>query len=1348
MRSQFERPSNPNNSGVEIILPANHPELLSGLDTLLKLGLISDSQVRHICREFLVCQAVLPPQTQKKSEKPTKVSEVLPTSALSSKTETSRKSATPNIFASMLQSLLAELSVRWLLFLGMFLVVMSSGVLAASQWERFPAFGQYGVLWAYTLTFWGVSFWAGRQQHLRLTAGALLVVTLLLIPVNFWAIDSFGLWNNPFDWIAVAIAGVSLTIINHSLCNHRLFAGHLPIGRLYFLNILGLSYLHWGWEIPGMPLIAIYLATIGTTIATIIQAFNRQIFIPLQTKDKKSWLGIGLTSAVIIYSLLLLLARAIFVVHIDATQLGLAIGICGWLINWLTLRSQTNKNKSPSPPAPSAPSTSCAPQVSLTFPWQFIGSILLIGGWLLTVVNHPEQAIAISGLGLFLLNQRLGRYSLKSDFAAFFVIGLQTVWLGWRLVPPELQTTIISTGTQLTNSVSQPWSLLSVALFPYIILMVAFTDRLYKNEKVELAGFGEQLTFNLGILLTITSVLNPALRFLNLLFSSITLGIVTYRHSFHYKKNQQVPRQAKNGTLVYFTHVTGVLALSAGINLFLPNLSKEYWVTILLGLMVGEWFFSIGEGIWRRSAWYIGLGLAAESFVLLWVNASAIWYGLEVTNGNWGLIWLVTPIALTAMTIRCDNRLGRNQVEVNTNALLSVLFVLVAQLLTLPLGSLRLVGLGVGVALMFINTNYLREKKFAVITVGFALTSLAVLLWEVIPNLLLGTWFFVGALTVLCLWIIRQTLASKENLLKQSTLQENVLKGNELTTIYIYATDKWATVLCGIEIFLLCTHTLLIYLRFTETQFLSEPQFLYLCASATNLCALVFRSWNTPSNWTFYGIAWCLELFIAQILGFGEPSLVKVTVANIALGLITQLFGEWWRQKHQLKTLPQRWHILPLVYGSFGLLLRYQTFDSWTGLSSLAVALIFIGVGRRTQKLKPLLYLGVVGLSLAAYELLLYQMSQASGEAYGDALIAMSALGTTIMYGYRVLSPWLTNYLRLTLTELQTISHFHWAWSSLLLVSALWAPVEQYTLAFGVGVFLVRYAIFQGRKHPSSQPVEKSIKTEEIWVYLGLLEAGLISTFLQDTPIGHLFTGILIPWQAAIFCLFSYFLYILPWESWGWSKKPWQNVAYILPLIFIYLTRFEIYPVTLLIVAGYYIFLAKLKFNFRLTYISLILVDWAIWRWFVSLNFMDALWYVSLIGLSLLYIAQFDTQLQRKESRETKHYLRLLGSGIICGWAMIFNQDLAFIPGILSIVTIFAGLALRIRAFLYVGTSTFLITTFYQLLVLILRHAFMKWVVGLLIGIVLILIAAKFENRRTQINTLLRSTSDEFQEWD
>jgi len=136
---------------------------------------------------------VLVPVTQRK--RVVKVSDpvkLLPVES-SSRRQTPKPPPEPNFLTSMLQSLGAELSVRWLLFLGLFLVVVSSGVLAASQWERFPASGQYGVLFLYTLSFWGFSFWAGRQDNLRLTAQTLLIATLLLIPVNFWAMDSFKL---------------------------------------------------------------------------------------------------------------------------------------------------------------------------------------------------------------------------------------------------------------------------------------------------------------------------------------------------------------------------------------------------------------------------------------------------------------------------------------------------------------------------------------------------------------------------------------------------------------------------------------------------------------------------------------------------------------------------------------------------------------------------------------------------------------------------------------------------------------------------------------------------------------------------------------------------------------------------------------------------------------------------------------------------------------------------------------------------------------------------------------------------------------------------------------------------
>ncbi|QLE59440.1 DUF2157 domain-containing protein [Nostoc sp. TCL26-01] len=1285
---------------IELKLPSSHPRLLEGLDMWLRLGLISDTQVRKICREFLSCDVELQPQfvsePQRIAERPLLAQ--IPESPKQAKQP--KQPAQPSILSKMLQSLGEELSVRWLLFLGVFLVVVSSGVLAASQWEKFPASGQYGVLLAYTLSFWGFSFWAGRQDNLRLTGQTLLIVTLLLVPVNFWAMDSFRLWHNPLDWLTVAIAAPILTVVTVLLCSNRTLINNVSRNKLPVINILGLSYLHWGWKLPNFPLITIYVAMISTTIITIYHYRQQQ---PASANKTV----INIYAAVIIYGLLLLLTRAIFVAGVDVTQLGLAIGICGWLTTWL------GQQERPTNISPETSTSSPIPKYPQL--WERLGGVLLLLGWLVAVTDHPAQAIAISALALWVERVRLDKYSLRIDLALLFVIGLQSTWLGWRLVPPTWQKLAIAFGTQLTQSQNEPWALVSIALFPYVILMVVVTESLRHAQKSQLAQFGELLTILLGTCLTTISTVNPTLRSLNLLLSTITLVVVSNRRA-----SVPIP-------LVYLTHIMGLLTLGSTINWLLPNLSSHIWAGILLVLMLAEWGYSLGQGLWQRSGWYIGLGLAIVSFLLLWVNTQLYVQGLVINQAPWGVMWLVTPIALTGLA----SRTTAQQRTINT--CLSVLTVGMSQLLTLASPGIRLVGLAVGTGVMYANTRYLPNQQFAGITVGFGLSLLTALLWEGIPGLprlVLAGWYIVGAIAILGLWLGRTVLQRRDD---------------ELANIYARVADKWAIALCGVELLNLTLHSLLVYQEWVN------PGFLYLVAITITLGAIAYRSWQQPTNWAFYGIGWSVELFIAEVLGFGDRSIIRVAIANIALGLITQLLGEWWRRRYQLTKLPQSFHVLPIVYGLFSVLLRLDTFSNWSGLCTLGVALIFIGVGRRREDFKPLLYLGIIGVSVSAYEILFYQMLQASGGGLGDGLIAMAALGTSIMSAYRILAPWLTDYLRLTPRELKLIAHLHWAWSSALLMTAINQPIEVNRLVgLGTGAFLIIYAFLQGRNSPTS-PVSRvwgGISTADIWVYLGFLEFIGMRIYWRETAVGQWLAGPLVPWNGAIACVFAYFLYILPWESWGWSARPWRQAAYIAPLVILAETRFQVHPITLLIAAGFYIFLAKVGANIRFTYISAVLIDWALFSWFYRFNLTDYLWYVTVVGLSILYIAQIDPQLRQPESKLARHSLRVLGSGVICGWAILFHQHIPWLPGGLALIAIFAGLALRIRAFLYVGTAAFPITSVYQLVIFSLRYPFLKWVVGLLVGISLISIAANFETRRTQLNSLLRNTTNEFAEWE
>ncbi len=641
MSSKSNRPLN-----FEVRLPSEHPELLQGFDEWLRLNLISDSQVKQICQQHLVCQVVLQPQT-------VPIRQAQTVAAAPRIAEKPPSTATPNLLSTMWRSLREEFSVRWLLFLGMFTVVVSSGALAASQWERFTALFQYGILFAYTVLFFGLSFWTGIQANLRLTSGALHIVTMLLIPINFWAMDSFGLWQNPINLVLTGIASIILTRITALLSKQSIFAGSVPVSKLSLINILGLSYLHWGWKFSGFPLIAVYLAFIGTTIITVFQNLQSArkegeeggegVEGVEKNKSQFSW-GKNVPAAVIIYSSIILLIRAIIGAGINVAQLGLAIGICGWLIAWLAQREDKEKRRqrdkktsTPSTPSPSLP----------TFPSQAIGSILLFLGWFVTVWSNPLQAFAVSGLSLWFFHSRLHLYGLKRDLTAFFVIGLQSMSLGWRLLPYAFHSSIITTAAQLTNSQDNPWALLSVGLFPYIIFMVAFTDnlrrkaqpvRLSRNQqsnfkpseqntfdksseqsnfksseqdvcpsdtlrerttnKLDLASFGEILTLILGIALTAIALENPALRSLNLLLSTITLFIVT-----HQKFNQIIsppsppspPSFSSLYPLTYLTHITAILTLFSWINLFFPSLSPQVWAVVCLVVMVAEWLFSVGE---------------------------------------------------------------------------------------------------------------------------------------------------------------------------------------------------------------------------------------------------------------------------------------------------------------------------------------------------------------------------------------------------------------------------------------------------------------------------------------------------------------------------------------------------------------------------------------------------------------------------------------------------------------------------------------------------------------------------------------------------------------------------------
>ncbi|MDJ0581499.1 hypothetical protein, partial [Crocosphaera sp.] len=750
---------------LSIKISASDPLLLQGLDRWIQLGLLTDKQIKDIARQDLSFPVVIIPrktetltpvnppptsslpipksQTSNSPKQRQKATNSTPNSQVPNSPKQRQKATnsppdsqdmrvrkktrrTPKI-TQIVQSLMAELSVIWLLLLGVFMVVVSSGVIAASWWEKFPAVLQYGILWLYTLGFGFASWWTGKKANLQLTTQGLRIVTLLLVPINFLAMDTFPLWDSLLGLVIMLVGSLSLTIltVNCFKNQNRSTSNFLP-----FLNHLGLTYLQWGWTFPVIPLLATYIGVIGTTIITLISPKN-------SSRNNHKFLPFSLSEGIIIYALIIVLVRAIFIAQVNPFQLSLAIGLCGWLMGW----------RSP-------PKTG----------WKLIGSGLLTLGWLLSVFVIPSQAIAISLLAIIWLGRRLKYSGSRRDFFIIFLIGLQIHWLLLRVA---IFQPIWSNIIDFTNTSNQSFVLSSIILFPYLFIIVLVRHWWLKKSKIKLYNFSGELLFLFGFILTAISLINPLVRTVNLTLSTLTLAYET-RH----KLRNNRPFLLK--PLALITPISLLLTLTSGINYYFPELPINIWSLIFLGLMIIEVLVSLITfpeesllQLFNNNSWNIGLSLATLSYVILW-------FYLPLNSVFWGLIWLIVPSLLTAIATWYLPR--KKQASE-----LSVIAICLLQALTIYFPETQLIGLVTGTVLMIINTQYLRHLYSVIITVGLGLTAILSYLYilGLSPSILLLS----GVIITLILWFIRHVLHDNTS---------------DLTVTYAQTFDSYAYILSTI----------------------------------------------------------------------------------------------------------------------------------------------------------------------------------------------------------------------------------------------------------------------------------------------------------------------------------------------------------------------------------------------------------------------------------------------------------------------------------------------------------------------------------------------------------------------
>ncbi|WP_421656706.1 hypothetical protein [Leptothermofonsia sp. ETS-13] len=974
-----------------------------------------------------------------------------------------------------------------------------------------------------------------------------------------------------------------------------------------------------------------------------------------------------------------------------------------------------------------------------------MGTGLLAVGWLVAVtVTPPWQAIAISGLGLWLLADYLWCSGEGQYLIAGFLVGLQMVWLLWRVVPPDWQQWIINGCIQLAGSEAMPISLSGLWFFPYLLLTIFLAVYFRHRQQPDLAKQTEVLALGLGLVLAAVSGGNSLVRLLNLTLSTVTLVAVLRQ------------RRQPEAPLVYLTHGTGLAAIAAGIYYLFPNLSLNNSAVILIVGMLLEWIFA-GSG--DKSTWHFGLVLAAISYLFLREMA---W---QEESNDWGIVWLVTPLALTGLAFR------RTFSPASLAAWLSVLALVMVQPLTFGSSGERLAGLGIATVLMLLNTQRLQHLIAALLTVGFGLAFAAATVWEVFgEHLRLESAVNLLAIAILLLWLLRGALLRRRTLLAEQ---------------YRKATDGWAIALTLFTLFLLTLINLALYGEF------DSAKWLYVSAAALLVAATGMRLWQSIYKGGFYLLAWSLELFLLGAVALTGRSLDTLATLNLALGLGTQFLGDWWMAKarirnpqtaveenavnpqnpepnsqtpsatlspsHSLLPTSSSLHFIPLLYAALGLFLQHRSFTASTGFYTLAASLVGIGIGRRQVAFKPLTYLSLFGISWGAYELLLYQLSQAKGDHRGDALVLMAALAAFLAIALRFLLPWLIPYLRLTPPEIRIIAHLHWALGSLLLLGAIALSLSPQGEWWWVGVsaILTAYALATAHHSPlRSPPPLTPSAPPSFWTYAGIIQSLITLAYLLHLLLPN---EVLFDWAGAIATLIAGLLYWTPWHRWGWQRHPWRRSAMVLPGIVLLLFGGSGTIQSLLIGAAFYAWLAKAEQRVRLSYISILLANWTVMRLFDQYGTTELLWYAALLSASLLYVAQIDPGLRSPSERDKRHLLRCLATALVCLTALY--QSEVGIAGILPILVsmisigiaigfVMAGILLQVRAFLYIGTLAFIIQVLRQLWLFINDYSLLLWAMGVALGLVLIWIAATFETRRTQISNLVQYWTFELSEWE
>jgi hypothetical protein len=1241
------RPDRPR--AVALSIDPEHPQLLAGLELWLQLGLISQDQVQRLSRLYLICNL---PNTAP-SVRPVRASRDLATGPAAA-----ASAAAPAPRFVGLNTLMAEFSIAWLLLLGVFLVVVSSMVLAATQWQSVSAVGQYLILLGYTLAFWQAGQWTARQENLQTTSRMLQVATLLIIPINFWMMAGFQLGQTPLGLGVALLAALGLSGVMAQLLRDH------PRGVL--VNGWGLSWLHGLWGFPGGVGLAVYGGTLGTALAWYWSLRRGQ---PGLQRGR---------SLVVLLAALFLVGRAALEGVIPIPQLALPLGALGGVL------VEVERQRSPSRPGLSS-----------------LGWLIIGGGWLLAALTQPLQAIALSGLALGLLLDPLKRHWRQRDLGLMLVISLQA-YLQFRQLPSaSFRTAVIQQiGTWLGEPLTG-WQLTGFALFPYFLGLLALALWLRARQKPALVRLTTAMVATLGVIALLPGLESPAVRSLYLLAWSLTLAVLWWR------------RWVNVPWLAYLTHGLGILALLACFDWSHPAANSATWTGVLLGGAIAEGGLVLRRGnrVWQQCSEVGGLGLAIASYG---TGLATITLQRSVLGGYGGLLWMAVPVLLMVLSHRHPRPDRRN-----LTAWIGLGACIAAPLLAPVLSWPMVLGFALAAAISFGLNLCLKNRWGAGVTVGLGLVgAIAALDWYGPEDS--GGLFACLALLLWGLWGLRFTLQNRHSLLIDA---------------YRWALNSWGIFLAGL---LLLSSTTLIATLITEG---GAAGGWFLLATGLTAGAIAFRLWQATTNLGYLGLAWGIELLLLGSFSMQGWSESALAVCHGGFGLATQLGGDvlMGRYRHRSPSPVRKlsWAIIPLFFAATAWCQAHLDFTATTGLYSLVVACVAISVGRRHRLLAVLSYGGILGLSVGTYELWVYQLMQGDGGSWENGLTLLALVAAAIAGLYGLTTRWLQLWWRCPRRLVRWVAHLHWGLGCLLLLPTGLGEVSDalMPLWMAIALALITYGAWRGRR-------------TGVWIdaTVGLLTITLFYSFARWLPALDLGA-----WAATVATLLAALLYWLPWDRWGWSLRPWRRSALVLPGLMVLLTTSVINIPSLLVVAGFYAWVSSQTRRIRLSYISVVLANGAIWDWLHEINQFEPLWAVTLVSGSILYMVQMDPALQALDRRQQRHGLRCFAIALLCLTAFYqagASLGLGLGVAVLGLVLVGLGLWLRVRAYLYGGTLTFGLEVLNLLWRFISAEALLLWALGIAVGLALIWLAATFEARRSQATEFVNQWLAALEQWE